>query len=181
VTRDDLPDGGAGHFADTVRRIRSLSPAAVVETLIPDFSGREDAVRAVLDSGVHVLNHNLETVPRLYREVRPGADFERSLNLLRLVRRENPRCIAKSGLMAGLGETRKELVAAIERIAETGCEALTVGQYLRPSKSKIPVREYLTPADFESIRVAALRAGFRRVMAGPFVRSSYQADELISP
>lgn len=181
VTRDDLHDGGAGHFADTVRRIRSYSPAAVVETLIPDFSGSEDGLRSVLDSGVHVLNHNVETVPRLYPAMRPGADFERSLDVFRLARREYPGRLTKSGLMVGLGETMDELLDAFKRLADSGCEALTVGQYLAPSRSSAPVRAYVTPEDFEAIRDAALETGFRKVKAGPFVRSSYQAEELISP
>jgi lipoic acid synthetase len=181
VTRDDLKDGGAGQFAETVRQIRLSSPGSTIETLVPDFLGDPDSLRIVLESGVNVFNHNVETVPRLYPAVRPGADFERSLDVFRLACREYPGRLTKSGLMVGLGETRDELLDAFRRLADSGCEALTVGQYLAPSRSSVPVREYVPPGDFEAIRDAALRTGFRMVKAGPFVRSSYQADELISP
>ncbi len=181
VTRDDLRDGGAGQFAETVRRIRIASPSSTIETLVPDFQGNPDSFRMVLESGVNVLNHNVETVPRLYPAVRPGADFERSLDVFRLARREYPGRPTKSGLMVGLGETRGELTDAFKRLADSGCGALTVGQYLAPSRSSVPVREYVPPEDFEAIRDAALKIGFHKVKAGPFVRSSYQADELISP
>jgi lipoic acid synthetase len=179
VTRDDLHDGGAGQFADTVQRIRLVSPDTTVETLIPDFPGNGDSVRTVLASGVNVLNHNVETVLRLYPAVRPQADFERSLNIFRLVRREYPECLAKSGLMVGLGETRDEMLLTFRQLAESGCEALTIGQYLAPSRSSLPVREHVTPAEFDAYRDMALNAGLKRVKAGPFVRSSYQAEELM--
>ena len=181
VTRDDLQDGGAGQFAETVRRIRLSSPDSTVETLVPDFQGNPDSLRTVMESGVNVLNHNVETVPRLYPMVRPGADFERSLGVFRLAGREYPGRLTKSGLMVGLGETRDELIEAFKRLVDSGCEALTVGQYIAPSRSSIPVREYVAPEDFDAIRNAALETGFRRVKAGPFVRSSYRADELMSP
>ena len=179
VTRDDLNGGGAGQFAETVKRIRLASPGTTVEILIPDFLGNGESVRTVLAGGVDVLNHNVETVPRLYPAVRPQADFERSLNIFRQVRREYPACLTKSGLMVGLGETQDELQETFRQLAESGCEALTIGQYLAPSKSALPVREYVTPAEFDAYRDLALNAGLKRVKAGPFVRSSYQAEELI--
>jgi lipoic acid synthetase len=179
VTRDDLPDGGAGHFAETVRRIRLINPGTTVEILVPDFNGDEDCLRKALDGGVDVLNHNVETVPRLYPTVRPRADFERSLNLFRLVRREYPECLSKSGLMVGLGEFGDEMPATFRRLADSGCEALTIGQYLAPSRSSLPVREYVTPARFDAYRDMALDAGIRLVKSGPFVRSSYHAEELM--
>jgi lipoic acid synthetase len=174
VTRDDLPDGGARHFADTVRAVASLADAQV-EVLTPDFLGDTDAIDTVLKSGPVVYNHNIETVPRLYDTVRPQADYERSLGVLAHVA-QSGKSVAKSGLMVGLGETAGELFAAFDDLAAAGCEMLTIGQYLRPSGGHLPVDRFVTPDEFESYKEEALQCGLRWVASGPFVRSSYSAE-----
>mgnify|MGYP005841888157 CR=1 FL=1 len=180
VNRDDLPDGGAGVFAETIRRIRRLSPGATVEVLIPDFMGDWDALATVLRARPDVLNHNTETVPRLYRRVRPKARYERSLELLRRAKAMDPAVITKSGLMVGLGETRQELFQVFADLADAGVDALTVGQYLRPGPRYLPVVRYYTPEEFDTLRVDALALGFRYVEAGPLVRSSYRAERIVT-
>lgn len=177
VTRDDLPDGGAAQFADTIRSIRSLIPDAKVEVLIPDFNGNEESIRTVLSAGPFVLNHNVETVPRLYPDVRPQADYRRSLSLLETAKSHCPSILTKSGLMVGLGETIDEVVDVLRDLRSVGCDCLTIGQYLRPSRTNIPVVEYIHPSQFDAYEEIGLGMGFRSVSAGPFVRSSYNAAE----
>lgn len=174
VTRDDLPDGGAQHFADTVRAVTSQADAQV-EVLTPDFLGNSQAIDTVLESGPVVYNHNIETVPRLHDAVRPQADYERSLDVLAHVARAGA-SVAKSGLMVGLGETTDELFAAFDDLAAVGCEMLTIGQYLRPSGAHLPVARFVTPDEFESYKEEALWRGLRWVASAPFVRSSYSAE-----
>ncbi|MFO7898566.1 MAG: lipoyl synthase [Planctomycetota bacterium] len=174
VTRDDLPDGGAGHFAATVRAVRETA-GAKVEVLTPDFQGNGAAIDAVIESGPVVYNHNVETVPRLYGAVRPEADYRRSLGLLEHVARDG-RCVPKSGLMVGLGERPDEVLDVMDDLVGVGCQMLTIGQYLRPTKSHHAVAEFVTPATFERYREAGLARGLRWVGSGPFVRSSYRAE-----
>jgi lipoic acid synthetase len=177
VTRDDLPDGGAAHFAATIGAIRRRVPGAEIEVLIPDFQGDRAALATVLESCPNVLNHNIETVPRLYPTVRPQADYRRSLELLRDSLALAPSIPTKSGLMLGLGETADELRQTLLDLRATGCRILTLGQYLQPSPEHLPVEAYVSPADFESWRQAALHMGFSEVASAPFVRSSYHAQE----
>ena len=178
VTRDDLPDGGAGHFAAVIREIRILSPDAKVEVLIPDLLGSEASIKTVVDARPDVLNHNLETVPRLYDRVRPGADYRRSLDLLKKVKELDPKMPTKSGLMLGLGETDEEITNVFRDLIEAGCGILTLGQYLQPSKKHLSVERWVPPEEFDALRVRALEMGFREAASGPFVRSSYHAGEL---
>jgi lipoic acid synthetase len=174
VNRDDQPDGGASIFAATIAAIRETTPACAVEVLVPDFKGRWDALRVVLGARPDVLNHNVETVPRLYREARAGASFPRSLELLRRSRQAG--LLTKSGIMVGLGEERLEVEDTIRAIRAAGTDVLTVGQYLRPSPRHLPVRRYWSPSEFESLRALALSVGFAHVESGPLVRSSYHAE-----
>lgn len=177
VNRDELPDGGAGHFAETINWIRKLNPGCRVEVLIPDFCGNKDALNTVLNARPEVLNHNTETVPRLYKRVRPDAKFEQSMELLKRAsaRKSEWPMLTKSGLMVGLGETIEELLEAFRRISETGCDILTVGQYLSPTPRHIPIEKYYSPEEFKDLRDAALEMGFKYVESGPLVRSSYHA------
>ncbi|MBI2963670.1 MAG: lipoyl synthase [Deltaproteobacteria bacterium] len=175
VNRDDLPDGGAGHFAATARAIKRHAVDCAVELLIPDFQGDERALRTVVDSPVDVLDHNTETVPRLYPTVRPGSRYARSLELLARAKRMRPELLVKSGVMAGLGETDEELLAVFGDLRAAGCDILTVGQYLRPSPEHLPVRRFVRPEEFAALRDRALALGFHHVEAGPLVRSSYHA------
>ena len=179
VTRDDLPDGGAGHFARVIRELKDKSPETDVEVLIPDFLGKEKALRTVLEAGPDVLNHNLETVPRLYPEVRPEADYRRSLELLRRGKETVPEILTKSGIMLGLGEREEEVTAVLEDLRAAGCDIVTIGQYLAPSKGHHPVVEYVYPEVFERLRARALEMGFKAAASAPFVRSSYHAAELV--
>ena len=174
VDRDDLPDGGAGHFAATVRAIKGAVDGCRVEVLVPDFKGKPGAVETVTASPIDVFNHNLETVPRLYRRVRPGASYRGSLDVLRAAR-ERARCLTKSGLMLGLGEEFDELLRVFRDLRDVGCDILTLGQYLRPSVGHLPVERYVPPEEFAALRECALGLGFRHVEAGPLVRSSYHA------
>ncbi len=179
VTRDDLADGGAGSFAATIQSIRKSSPGIRIEVLIPDFMGNEKALNRVVDAGPDVLNHNLETVKRLYPTVRPEAVYERSLALMKHTRESaHPDLPIKSGLMLGLGETHQEILEALQDLLRHGCSLLTLGQYLQPSRSHLKVERYLPPEEFASLRKAALEMGFEEVASGPFVRSSYHAKEL---
>lgn len=178
VTRDDLPDGGAGQFAATVRSIRRLNPSAQVEVLIPDFLGSKSSLETVLRAGPAVLNHNLETVKRLYPLARPQADYWRSLEILRTCREIAPELPLKSGLMLGLGETEHEIEQAIRDLAESGCSILTMGQYLQPTRHHLPVERYLKPEEFRSLKRTGHAAGIAQIASGPFVRSSYRAREL---
>ena len=176
VNRDELPDGGAEIFAETIREIRRQSPGTSVEVLIPDFVGRPESLDAVLAARPEILNHNVETVPRLYPRVRPQARYERSLEVLRRTKQRAPDLVCKSGIMVGLGETRDEVLATMRDIATQGTDILTVGQYLRPSPLHLPIERYWTPSEFDDLRDAGMTMGFRHVEAGPLVRSSYHAE-----
>ena len=178
VTRDDLPDGGARQFARTIDAVRGRIDATI-EVLTPDFEGRSADVDTVLTAAPDVYNHNIETVPRLYPHVRPEADFERSLGLLRHVA-ESGRARAKSGLMVGLGETQDEIIGVMHRLHDAGCLLLTIGQYLSPSAEHLDVAEFVTPEQFDAYTAAAERIGFTGIASGPFVRSSYHAELVVS-
>ncbi len=179
VTRDDLPDGGASQFVRTVTEIHRLLPEATVEVLIPDFLGNEEALSSVLDSRIDILNHNVETVPSLYEDVRPGAVFDRSLRILKKAKRFTPSVITKSGVMVGLGEREAELEYVFSCLGDAGCDALTIGQYLPPSAGSIPVRSFISPDTFRLYEKKAVEKGIRWVNAGPYVRSSLNAEELM--
>ncbi len=179
VDRDDLPDGGAAHFAATIRALRTLDPAPGIEVLTPDFRGRFDSLRVVLDARPEVFNHNVETVPRLYPTVRRGARLERSLGLLSAAKILNPEVTTKSGLMLGLGERDDEVESLLEAMRGASVDIVTIGQYLRPSRQNLPVVEYVRPEVFDRHRQFGERLGFRNVFAGPFVRSSYRAEEAL--
>jgi len=178
VTRDDLPDGGAGHFADTVHAIRNNQSDVKIEVLTPDFEGKTSALMVVLQSRPDVFGHNLETVPRLYPSVRSQADYNRSLHLLKYVKEIMPEIHTKSGLMLGLGETINEIKDVLKDLREAGCDSVTMGQYLRPSKKNLPVAEYIRPDAFERLREKALYMGFKNVASAPLVRSSLDAEEM---
>ncbi|MGA6926416.1 MAG: lipoyl synthase [Desulfosarcina sp.] len=180
VTRDDLPDGGAGHFAATIHALRDQMPAVQVEVLIPDFQGDRSSLETVLGARPDVLNHNMETVRRLYSAARPQADYDRSLELLARVGKIDPRLPAKSGIMLGLGETEEEVKEVIEDIHRTGCRMLTIGQYLQPTARHLPVVAFIAPEAFDRWRRVALGVGFEKVASGPFVRSSYHAGEMFA-
>ena len=173
VTRDDLEDGGADHFFQAIRAIKTLNPGVKVEVLVPDFVHTIDRV---IEAGPEVINHNLETVPRLYQRVRPGANYQRSLNLLERVKRRGKNTYTKSGLMLGLGETEEEVVRVMGDLRRGGCDMLTLGQYLAPSKAHLPVCDYVHPEKFETYKEVAENLGFLFVASGPFVRSSYFAE-----
>jgi lipoyl synthase len=178
VTRDDLPDGGAGLFADTIQALREAIPEVRVEVLIPDLQGRPASIATVVEAGPDVLNHNLETVPRLYKRVRPEANYRRSLDLLQRVRAIAPRMLTKSGLMLGLGETPAEITGTLEDLRAADCRMVTLGQYLQPTPNHLPVQRYVPPEEFDHWRDVALQMGFQQAASGPLVRSSYQAREL---
>jgi lipoyl synthase len=177
VDRDDLPDGGASIFAETIRQMRERVPACRIEVLIPDFQGKAEPLQAVLDAGPDILNHNTETVPRLYRMARPGGRYPRTLELLERARAYAPAIPTKSGLMVGLGEEWDELVATLADLRSVGCAILTIGQYLSPSAAHLPVVRYYHPDEFAMLRATALSMGFGHVESGPLVRSSYHAHE----
>jgi lipoic acid synthetase len=178
VTRDDLPDGGAGIFAETIEKIRQEIPDVCVEVLIPDFQGSKEALETVLHAHPDVLNHNIETVPRLYPEVRPQADYRQSLELIQRAHEYDAPLLTKSGLMLGLGEEQAEISLTLEDMLKAGCRILTLGQYLQPTKDHLPVKRYIPPEEFEEWRKTARQMGFAEVASGPFVRSSYHAREL---
>jgi lipoic acid synthetase len=175
VNRDDLADGGAGHFAETARQVRALVPDCTVEVLVPDFQGDRDALALVVRAPIRVLNHNTETVPRLYKRARPGASYERSLALLAAAKRLRPALKTKTGLMLGLGEETEEVRAVLRDIRTTGCDILTLGQYLQPSPAQLPVARFLHPDEFATLGAEARTLGFSHVESGPLVRSSYHA------
>jgi lipoyl synthase len=179
VTRDDLPDGGAEHFAECIRAVRKRLPESAVEVLTPDFQGDGKAVDVVTKARPEVFNHNIETVPRLYRVVRGRAEYRRSLDLLERVKRTDPTIITKAGLMLGIGETIEELFEVCADLREINCDVLTLGQYLAPTLKHIPVARFLPPAEFDDIAARARLLGFRQVVAGPYVRSSYHAEEMV--
>ena len=182
VTRDDLPRGGAGHFARVISAVRQRLPEAIVEVLTPDFQGDRSAIETVVRAEPDIFNHNVETVPRLYADLRPQADYARSLEVLRLAGEfassAGRRIYTKSGLMVGCGETREELLAVFSDLRGGGCEILTVGQYLPPSGSHFPVRRFVRPEEFAELEAEARSCGFPAVASGPFVRSSYNAQAL---
>jgi lipoic acid synthetase len=177
VNRDDDNVGGARIFAETIRQIREVVPECRVEVLIPDFQGLEEPLRIVLEAKPNVLNHNTETVPRLYRAVRSGARYKRTLDLLSNAKKWDPETVTKSGVMVGIGEETSELIEVFRDLGEQGVDILTIGQYLRPSKDHLPMTRYYTPAEFVSLKEEALKFGFRHVESGPLVRSSYHAHE----
>jgi lipoyl synthase len=181
VNRDDREDGGAELFAQVIRAIRRRVPGCGVEVLIPDFQGSHAAVEIVMDAAPDVLNHNTETVPRLYRQVRLGARYERSLDVLRHAKRVRPQTPTKSGLMLGLGETPEEVLTVMRDLRAHDVDILTIGQYLRPSPKHLPIVRYVTPGEFEEFKHAGYEMGFGHVEAGPLVRSSYHAKEGMGP
>jgi lipoyl synthase len=178
VTRDDLPDGGADHFHRCILAVRRLTGAAV-EVLTPDFLGKPEAIDRVLEARPDVYNHNMETVPRLYRKLRGRADYQRSLDLLAMVKERKPALVTKSGLMLGLGETTEELLEVLADLRRVNCDTLTLGQYLAPTLKHVPVQRYVPPEEFDFLADRARKLGFRQVASGPFVRSSYHADEMV--
>ena len=181
VTRDDLDDGGAGQFAGTLRALRRrLGSEVTIEALVPDLRGDEAALKTVLEAGPDALNHNVETVSRLYSRVRPGARYDRSLELLRRAKAHSPGVITKSGLMVGMGERRDELTRAFGDLRRAGVELLTVGQYLSPTREHHPIIRFVSPQEFADIEREALGLGFAAAACGPFVRSLYRAGELLS-
>jgi lipoyl synthase len=175
VNRDDLPDGGAGHFAKTVFWIKALNPQIRVELLIPDFDGNLQALKTVVESGIEILNHNIETVPRLYGKVRPGHSYECSLNILSEAKKYRDDVLTKSGLMLGVGETHNEVIVTLEELRDKKVDIVTLGQYLQPSNRQLKVDRYVTPDEFKEFRMAGEKLGFRHVESGPLVRSSYHA------
>ena len=179
VDRDDLPDFGAGHFARTIAETRARIPQCGIEVLIPDFKGDEGALRTVLDARPDILNHNIETVPRMYRMARPGGRYDRALQLLDRSRRYAPDIPTKSGLMVGLGEEWDELAQTLRDLRAAGCQIVTIGQYLRPSLANLPMSRYYTPAEFAELKRIGLELGFGHVESGPLVRSSYHAHEQV--
>ena len=177
VNRDDLADGGASVFAECIAEARKHRPGCTVEVLIPDLEGNWDALAVIVEAHPEVLNHNTETVSRLYRRVRPYANYEQTLNLLRIGKQLDAQILTKSGLMVGLGETVTELLETMKDIRNTECDILTIGQYLSPSPRHLPIQRYYTPEEFEELKEAGLEMGFRHVESGPLVRSSYHAGE----
>ncbi len=181
VTRDDLEDGGAGHFAKVVKEILLVNEGVTVEVLTPDFGGRIDVLRQIVEAGPVIFGHNVETVPRLYSPVRPEADYRRSLGLLGAVKEmESDRMLTKSGLMVGLGEALDEVVEVLRDLREVGCDIVTIGQYLQPTRDSVPVEEFIRPEKFEELERTALEMGFAGAFCGPFVRSSYLADRFVA-
>jgi lipoic acid synthetase len=184
VNRDDLPDGGAAHWAATIREVRALNPGCKIEVLIPDFNGDEAALNTVLDAEPDVLNHNTETIARLYRRVRPDADYQQSLTLLKRAAerrdREQPNMLTKSGIMVGLGEEFDEVVQLMKDLRSVSCDIMTIGQYLQPHARRLPVERYVTPDEFDRWRDTGLSMGFKHVQSSPLTRSSYHAREQAS-
>ena len=175
VDRDDSFDNGASHFAKTVAAVRKHAPTCKIELLIPDLQGSRKDLEIIVQSGIDVLNHNVETVPRLYKKVRPGAGFIRSLSILRWAKEIDPTIMTKSGIMVGLGEAREEVLALMDDLRASNVDIMTIGQYLRPSERQLPVKEFVTPEEFKGYEEAGLARGFKFVESGPLVRSSYHA------
>ena len=180
VTRDDLPDGGAGHFADMIRAVRDISPETRIEVLIPDFGGNKEALDSVIAEHPEVIGHNIETVERFYPEIRRGADYTRSLKILKHVSLSDSGILAKSGIMLGMGESSDEISDVLSDLLEAGCAIITMGQYLRPREDCVPVERFIPPDEFSAWENTAREMGFREAFCGPFVRSSYHADEVYS-
>jgi lipoic acid synthetase len=179
VDRDDLPDFGAWVFAETIRQIKAANPDTSVEVLVPDFQGREESIRMVLEARPDIYNHNTETVPRLYKRCRPGGRYERVMNIFRTSKRLAPDIPTKSGIILGMGETKEEVVAVMKDLRDVDVDILTLGQYLRPSDGHIALDRYVTPEEFRELRDAGMAMGFRHVESGPLVRSSYHAWEQV--
>ena len=181
VNRDDLPDGGAAHWAETIREVRAVNPECKIEVLIPDFNGDRSALNVVLEARPDVLNHNTETIARLYRRVRPDADYQQSLTLLRRAAerrdREQPELLTKSGIMVGLGETFDEVVELMKDLRAVSCDIMTIGQYLQPHARRLPVERYVTPEEFDRWHEIGMEMGFQHVQSSPLTRSSYHARE----
>jgi len=177
VTRDDLPDGGAEHFAQTIREIRNLNSKTKVEVLTPDFKGNESLIDIVIEAKPDVFNHNIETIKRIFSTVRPQGNYKRSLEFLKYMKSVNPEILTKSGFMVGLGENYEEIQELLQDLKESGCDIVTVGQYIQSSRENIEVARYLEPKEFENIREEALKIGLKRVISAPLVRSSYKARE----
>ena len=177
VTRDDLPDGGASIYASTISVVRRHNPQSTIEILIPDFAGSDESLDTVIKERPDVINHNIETVPRLYKLVRPWAIYERSLRILRTIKDADPAIFTKSGLMVGLGEGLEEIIDAMKDLRDAGCDILTIGQYLSPSRKHLPVQRFYHPQEFEILKTAATELNFKYVEAGPLVRSSYHASD----
>ncbi|WP_432403032.1 lipoyl synthase [Wukongibacter sp. M2B1] len=180
VTRDDLADGGAGHFAEVIKSIKSRDEKIVVEVLIPDFQGDKESLKKVVDAKPEIINHNIETISRLYYEIRPEAVYKRSLELLKNVKLMNRNIFTKSGIMVGLGENEEEVIEVLKDLRDVGCDYLTIGQYLAPSKEHHPVIEYIHPTIFQMYKDKALKLGFSFVASDPLVRSSYNAAEMFN-
>lgn len=177
VTRDDLPDGGAAHFADITRKIREHNKDVIIELLIPDLKGKEEDIRTIVESSPNIVNHNVEVVPRLFNKVTPQAKYEKSLKVLKLVKEMDSSIYTKSGLMVGLGETKKEVLAVMENLRTVDCDILTIGQYLKPPSSNLEIEEYVTPELFKEYAKKGYEMGFKFVASAPFVRSSFNAEE----
>ncbi len=177
VTRDDLPLGGAKQFVRVIQAVRAAKPEVTLEILTPDFKLREEAVNMIAEAEPEIFNHNIETVPALYEKVRPEADYHRSLKLLKMIGEKTENTVIKSGLMLGLGENRDELRKVWDDLVEFGCQVLTMGQYLQPTSANLPVDEYIKPEKFDELKEEAISYGFKKVIAGPYVRSSYLAEE----
>jgi lipoic acid synthetase len=177
VTRDDLEDGGAFIFASTISEIKKINPPPTIEVLIPDFQGSIQALEKVIDAHPEIIAHNVETVPRLYPQVRPQADYRRSLNIIKMVKDKQPDIYTKSGLMVGLGETKEEVLGLMDDLKGSGCDIITIGQYLRPSSKHLEVKEFIKPEVFEYYKNEALKKGFKHAASSPFVRSSYNSEE----
>ncbi|KNF07538.1 lipoyl synthase LipA [Gottschalkia purinilytica] len=180
VTRDDLPDGGASHFAETIKAIRRIKKDIIIEVLIPDLLGDIDALKIVVDAKPEILNHNIETVPRLYPDVRPMAIYQRSLDVLKNVKVLDPTVLTKSGIMVGLGEKEDEVIEVFKDLRQVDCDFLTVGQYLQPSEKHYQLKEYVTPETFEMYKEEATKLGFKFVASSPLVRSSYKAADMFA-
>jgi len=178
VTRDDLSDGGANHFVKVIKAIRKLNPSSKIEPLIPDFQGKIEPLHLILNTKPYVLNHNIETVPRLYSIIRPKANYKVSLQILKEAKKYNPKQITKSGLMVGLGEESNEIIQVMKDLCDVDCDILTIGQYLRPSKAHYPVMEFITPEQFEYYKQKGLQLGFKNIISAPLVRSSYLAEQV---
>lgn len=178
-TRDDLTDGGATHFAEVTRQIRNASPETKIELLIPDFRGNKDNLQTVFDAKPDIISHNIETVPSLYPLVRQSSDFKTSINILKTIKKNN--FVTKSGFMLGLGETREEVLSLMDILKDTGCDYLVIGQYLKPSKDALPVKEFIQEEVFKEYAKTGRQMGFQNIFAGTFYRSSYMADQLLEP
>jgi len=179
VTRDDLDDGGAAHFAQTIREVKAALPGAVVEVLIPDFQGAQESLDMIIAQRPDVIGHNVETVPSLYSVVRPQADYQRSIGILQYVKQAAPDILTKSGIMVGLGETEQEIVGVMQDLVGIHCDIMTIGQYLRPSKAHLDVQEYITPDTFDRYKTMGEVMGIGYIASGPLVRSSYKASEAV--